>query len=118
MLRPAHDLQAGEALRHADGGLIVLDEVTPFTHDKVAPPFLALHLTPPECDAGRAPAQHQRLRGLRLFTAALRRARAGRRHTDPDERLAPSLRQQTDKESSHDQPATVPDDTRTGPHRP
>lgn len=48
MLRPAHDLEVGEALRHADGGVIVLDEVTPFTHDKVAPPFLALHLTPPD----------------------------------------------------------------------
>jgi hypothetical protein len=47
-LRPAHDLQAGETLRHADGGVIVLDEVSAFTHDKVAPPFLALHLSAPD----------------------------------------------------------------------
>lgn len=47
-LRPAHDLKAGEALRHADGGIILLDEVTAFSHDKVAPPFLALHLSPPD----------------------------------------------------------------------
>lgn len=53
-LRPAYDLKVSEMLRHADGGVIVLDEVTAFSHDKVAPPFLALHLTPPDTTlAGR-----------------------------------------------------------------
>lgn len=47
-LRPAHDLKVGEALRHADGGIILLDQVIAFSHDKVAPPFLALHLAPPD----------------------------------------------------------------------